>query len=68
MLKHGDGKISTYAHLNSIDVKSDAVVAAGSKIGTVGSTGSVPQPQLNLQIRGVDKQPIDPTSLIPGLG
>lgn len=68
MLKHGDGKISTYAHLNSIDVKSDAIVAAGSKIGTVGSTGGVAQPQLNLQIRGIDKQPIDPTSLIPGLG
>ncbi len=70
MIKHGDGKISTYAHLNSIDsiVKPDAVVAAGSKIGTVGSTGGVAQPQLNLQIRGLDKQPIDPTSLIPGLG
>lgn len=68
MIKHGDGKISTYAHLNSIDVKPDAVISAGSKIGTVGSTGSVPQPQLNLQIRGLDKQPIDPTSLISGLG
>lgn len=67
MIKHGDGKISTYAHLNSIDVKQDAVVAAGSKIGTVGSTGNVPQPQLNLQIRGIDKQPIDPTSIITAL-
>lgn len=68
MLKHGDGKISTYAHLNSIDVKPDAIVTAGSKIGTVGSTGGVTQPQLNLQIRGIDKQPIDPSSLIPELG
>ena len=68
MIKHGDGKISTYAHLNSIAVKQDAVVSAGSKIGTVGSTGNVPQPQLNLQIRGIDKQPIDPALLIAGLG
>jgi|688.fasta_scaffold30214_9 murein DD-endopeptidase MepM/ murein hydrolase activator NlpD len=68
MIKHGDGKISTYAHLNSIAVKQDAVVSAGSKIGTIGSTGNVPQPQLNLQIRGIDKQPIDPASLIAGLG
>lgn len=68
MIKHGDGKISTYAHLNSIDVKTDAVVAAGSKIGTVGSTGNVPQPQLHLQIRGLDKAPIDPNTLITGLG
>lgn len=58
MIKHGDGKISTYAHLNSIDVKSDAVVAAGSKIGTVGSTGSVPQPQLNLQFVALISNPL----------
>ncbi len=68
MIKHGDGKISTYAHLNSIDVKTDAVVTAGAKIGTVGSTGNVPQPQLHLQIRGADKMPIDPSTLIAGLG
>lgn len=67
MIKHGDGKISTYAHLNSIDVKPNAVVAAGTKIGTVGSTGNVSQPQLNLQIRGMDKLPIDPNSLITEL-
>ena len=68
MIKHNDGKISTYAHLNSIDVKTDAGVVAGQKIGTVGSTGNVPQTQLHLQIRGVDKAPIDPSSLIDGLG
>jgi murein DD-endopeptidase MepM/ murein hydrolase activator NlpD len=68
MIQHSDGRISTYAHLNSIDVKTKAVVAAGSKIGTVGSTGSVSQPQLHLQIRGSDKSPIDPATLIAGIG
>lgn len=68
MIQHGDGKISTYAHLNTIDVKTKAVVSAGSKIGTVGSTGNVSQPQLHLQIRGSDKTPIDPHTLISGLG
>jgi murein DD-endopeptidase MepM/ murein hydrolase activator NlpD len=68
MIKHTDGRISTYAHLNSIDVKVDAVVSAGAKIGTVGSTGNVSQPQLQLQIRGVDKAPIDPRTLISGIG
>lgn len=67
MIKHADGKISTYAHLNTIDVKTDAAVIAGSKIGTVGSTGNVPQPQLHLQIRGPDKSPIDPATLIAGI-
>lgn len=68
MVKHNDGRISTYAHLNSIDVKTDAVISAGSKIGTIGSTGNVSQPQLQLQIRGVDKAPVDPRTLIAGIG
>lgn len=68
MVKHSDGRISTYAHLNSIDVKTDAVIGAGSKIGTIGSTGNVSQPQLQLQIRGVDKSPVDPRTLIAGIG
>lgn len=68
MMKHGDGKISTYAHLNTIDVKKESMVSAGSKIGTVGSTGNVSQPQLNLQIRSADKSPIDPSSVLSGLG
>lgn len=68
MIKHSDGRISTYAHLNSIGVKTDAVISAGAKIGTVGSTGNVSQPQLQLQIRGVDKAPIDPRTLIAGIG
>lgn len=67
MIKHADGRISTYAHLNTIDVKADATVIAGSKIGTVGSTGNVGQPQLHLQIRGSDKSPIDPSALVVGL-
>lgn len=68
MIKHNDGKISTYAHLNTVDVKADKIVSAGTKIGTVGSTGNVSQPQLQLQIRGADKLPVDPKSLISGLG
>lgn len=68
MVKHNDGRISTYAHLNSIDVKTDALISAGAKIGTIGSTGNVSQPQLQLQIRGVDKAPVDPRTLIAGIG
>lgn len=68
MIKHPDGNISTYAHLNTIDVKPDTVVNAGTKIGTIGSTGNVTEPQLQLQIRGVNKLPIDPKTLIPSIG
>lgn len=69
MIKHDTKEIiSVYSHLNSIDVKQGAIVSAGSKIGTVGSTGGVSQPQLNLQIRSFSKEPLDPTVMIPGLG
>ncbi|MCE2717051.1 MAG: LysM peptidoglycan-binding domain-containing M23 family metallopeptidase [Pseudomonadota bacterium] len=69
MIKHDTKEIiSVYSHLNSIDVKQGAIVSAGSKIGTVGSTGGVSQPQLNLQIRSFSKEALDPTVMIPGLG
>ncbi len=64
MIKHDDGRISTYTHLNSFTTKLNAIVSKGQKIGTVGSTGNVTRPQLHLQVRGIDKEPVDPLSLI----
>lgn len=39
IVDHGGGLQTEYSHLNSIGVRSGQPVAAGSKIGTVGSTG-----------------------------
>lgn len=64
LIKHDDGHLSAYAHLNEINVKKDDIVKQGQKIGTVGNTGNVKQTQLHFEIRKGTK-PIDPKILLP---
>ncbi len=50
VVQHKDGVISSYAHLKDINVKKGAKISAGQKIGSVGKTGDVSNPQLHLEI------------------
>lgn len=50
VVEHKDGLVSSYAHLKDINVKKGAKIKAGQKIGSVGKTGDVSQPQLHLEI------------------
>ncbi len=50
ILLHSNGMQSLYAHLDTIDVKEDENVNAGSKIGTVGVSGLTTGPHLHLEI------------------
>ncbi|MDR0753460.1 MAG: M23 family metallopeptidase, partial [Holosporaceae bacterium] len=50
IVKHDDGLITSYAHLNDIKVKSGASVARGDVIGAVGKTGDVTEPQLHFEV------------------
>jgi len=65
ILKHSNGFISSYAHLNEIAVQSDELVEKGEVIGYVGDSGNVKQPQLFFSIRK-DRKAIDPEIYIEG--
>jgi len=72
VIKHNDGKISIYAHLQDILVKPEKgknIVTKETIIGRVGSTGGDAHgvSQLLLIIRAKDKKtPINPETLLPG--
>lgn len=64
VVKHDDGYISTYAHLQKIKVQRGAKVTAGvDTIGLVGKSGNVTTPQVYFQLMK-DSQPVDPLNFI----
>ena len=63
LVKHKDGVITAYAHLDSVLVNEGDLVEGGQKIATVGQTGKVDTPQLHFEIRKA-RRPIDPRTLI----
>ncbi len=65
LVKHADGFITAYAHLDRIDVERGATVKRGQAIGTVGQTGSVTSPQLHFELRK-GSQAVDPRDRLDG--
>ena len=63
LLRHADGWTSAYAHADSMTVTRGEQVQRGDTIGTVGSTGSVSEPQLHFELRKHDKA-VDPKPLM----
>jgi murein DD-endopeptidase MepM/ murein hydrolase activator NlpD len=59
LVKHDNEMMTVYAHLDKVSVKKGDVVNAGQKLGTVGQTGTVKEPQLHFEIRK-GRKPIDP--------
>jgi len=51
IIQHANGWMSVYAHLDTMNVRRGARVAIGEKIGTIGKTGKVSEPQLHFEIR-----------------
>lgn len=64
LVKHENGYVTIYAHLDSIGVKRGDVVSAGQRIGTVGKSGNVREPQLHFEIREKGKVAVDPTKFL----
>lgn len=56
---HGDGNITTYSHLDGIDVQEGDEIDVGSRIGRVGNTGKGTGPHLHFEVLQGGKK-IDP--------
>ncbi|MDR3518211.1 MAG: peptidoglycan DD-metalloendopeptidase family protein [Azospirillaceae bacterium] len=65
LLRHADGWMTAYAHLEELQVRRGAKVTRGQVIGTVGASGNVNEPQLHFEIRR-NSQPVDPHDLMEG--
>jgi murein DD-endopeptidase MepM/ murein hydrolase activator NlpD len=66
LVKHPDGFISAYAHLDSLLVKRGDTVRSGQIIAKVGNTGGVSEPQLHFELRR-GKNAVDPREFLgPG--
>jgi murein DD-endopeptidase MepM/ murein hydrolase activator NlpD len=63
LVRHADGWMTAYAHLDKALVKKGQKVTKGQAIGTVGSTGGVNQPQLHFEIRR-GTQAVDPAKFL----
>lgn len=51
IVQHAGGWMTVYAHMDTMSVRRGASVKVGQKIGTVGATGKVDEPQLHFEIR-----------------
>lgn len=63
LVKHDNGTMTVYAHLDKVSVKKGDMVGAGQRLGTVGQTGTVKDPQLHFEIRK-GRKPIDPNKFL----
>jgi murein DD-endopeptidase MepM/ murein hydrolase activator NlpD len=63
LLRHADGWMSAYAHLDEAAVARGAQVQRGQVIGQVGQTGGVASPQLHFELRRGGRA-VDPQSVL----
>jgi murein DD-endopeptidase MepM/ murein hydrolase activator NlpD len=64
IIDHGYGLATTYQHMDSVDVRVGAHVAAGERIGTVGATGRVTGPHLHWSLNWYEVR-LDPALAVP---
>ena len=70
LIKHADGWVTAYAHLDQIDVQMKQQVSQGQAVGSVGNSGGAAEPELHFEVRyaptPADKaRPVDPVLVLP---
>ncbi len=70
LVKHADGWVTAYAHLDRITVQMKQTIDQGQKLGVVGISGGVTEPQLHFEVRFAPSQtekarPVDPLLVLP---
>lgn len=63
IIKHSNGFLTSYGHLQGFDVREGQTVASGKQIATVGATEST-RPLLHFELR-YDGRPVDPMRYLP---
>jgi murein DD-endopeptidase MepM/ murein hydrolase activator NlpD len=63
LIRHENGWISAYAHLDDVTVKPGDRIAAGQPFAKVGDSGGVAEPQLHFELRR-GKKPVDPREFL----
>ena len=63
LVRHGNGLVTVYGHLDSIKVARSENVTRGQSVGTSGMTGSAKQPQLHFEVRK-NTTPVNPTTYL----
>lgn len=63
LIRHANGWISAYAHLDDVGVKPGDAISSGEVIAKVGSSGGVTQPQLHFELRR-GKKSVNPTEFL----
>lgn len=51
MIKHGEGAITSYAHMSALSVENGQTVTKGQQVGVCGSTGSSTGPHLHFEYK-----------------
>src|SRR5665213_2762314 len=63
LIRHANGWISAYAHLDTLAVKVGDKITAGQAFARVGESGGVGEPQLHFELRR-GKKPVDPKEFL----
>lgn len=63
LIRHANGWISAYAHLEDVSVKQGEAISPGEVIAKVGNSGGVNEPQLHFELRR-GKKPVNPTEFL----